>query len=294
MAARASWKGFLRIRLVSIPVKAYTAAASGAKIQLRQLHRECHSPVKYRKVCPLHGELDHGDLVSGYHYAKGRYVVIDSEELEQLRRQSDKVVEVEGFLPKDAVDPLYLSGKDYYLVPEGPVGQKAYALFREVMSERGQGALAKIVLTGREQIVLLRPLGRLLVMSLLSYAEEIKDPTAFEDEVEEGGISAPELELAEKLLDATTLAAFDPALYTNQYTERLTELIEAKVAGKEIVRAPAPEEPQVIELLEALRASVERTEEAQAGTARKRRAAKKRAPSVRKKRTAPRRKRKTG
>ena len=294
MAARASWKGFLRIRLVSIPVKAYTAAASGAKIQLRQLHRECHSPVKYRKVCPLHGELDNGDLVSGYHYAKGRYVVIESEELEQLRRQSDKVVEVEGFLPKDAVDPLYLSGKDYYLVPEGPVGQKAYALIREVMSERGHSALAKIVLTGREQIVLLRPLGRLLVMSLLSYAEEIKDPTAFEDEVEEGGISAPELELAEKLLDATTLAAFDPALYTNQFTARLTELIEAKVAGKEIVRAPAPEEPQVLELLEALRASVERTEEAQAGTARKRKAAKKRAPSVRKKRTAPRRKRKTG
>ncbi len=180
MAARSSWKGFLRIRLVSIPVKAYTATASGAKIQLNQLHRDCHSPIKYRKVCPLHGEIGSESIVSGYHYAKGRYVVIDSEELEKLRRESDKVVEVEGFLPKGAVDPLYLSGKDYFLVPEGPVGQKAYALIREVMNERGQSALAKIVLSRREQLVLLRPFGRLLVMSVISYAGEVKDPAAFE------------------------------------------------------------------------------------------------------------------
>jgi DNA end-binding protein Ku len=294
MAARSSWKGFLRIRLVSIPVKAYTAATSGAKIQLNQLHRDCHSPVKHRKVCPLHGEVGSESVVSGYNYAKGCYVVIDSEELEKLRRESDKVVEVEGFLPKNAVDPLYLCGKDYFLVPEGPVGQKAYRLIREVMTERGQSALGKIVLTGREQIVLLRPHGRLLVMSILSYAGEVKDPAAFEDEVEEGEVTAPELELAGKLLDAATLGAFDPACYRNEYTARLTELIEAKVEGKEIVAAPEPEEPKVIELLEALRASVARTEEAQVPAPAKGKAAKKRAPSARKRRTAAGRKRKTG
>ncbi len=295
MSARASWKGFLRIRLVSIPVKAYTAATSGAKIRLNQLHRDCHSPVKYRKVCAIHGEVEAESIVSGYHYAKGRYVVIDSDELEKLRRDSDKVVEVEGFLPDGAVDPLYLSGKDYFLVPEGPVGQKAYALIREVMSERGQSALAKIVLTGREQIVLLRPLGRLLVMSVISYAGEVKDPAAFEDEVEEGQVTAAELELARKLIDAATLDAFDPAGYKNQYTERLTELIEAKVEGREIVAAPAPEEPQVIELLEALRSSVARAEKAQARTPRKRKTAKKKmASSARAKRTVSGRKRKTG
>ena len=297
MSARASWKGFLRIRLVSIPVKAYSAAASGAKIHLNQLHRDCHSPVKYRKVCAIHGEVEAESIVSGYHYAKGRYVVIDSDELEKLRRDSDKVVDVEGFLPKGAVDPLYLSGKDYFLVPEGPVGQKAYALIREVMSEREQSALAKIVLTGREQIVLLRPFGRLLVMSVISYAGEVKDPAAFEDEVEEGQVTAPELELAGKLIDAATLDTYDPAGYKNQYTERLTELIEAKVDGREIVAAPAPEEPQVIELLEALRSSVARAEKAQARTPRKRKAAKnakKMAPSARAKRTASGRKRKTG
>lgn len=294
MSARASWKGFLRICLVSIPVKAYSAAASGSKIHLNQLHRDCHSPIKYRKVCPVHGEVEGESIVSGYHYAKGRYVVIDSDELEKLRRESDKVVEVEGFLPKNAVDALYLCGKDYFLVPEGPVGQKAYRLIREVMTERGQSALGKIVLTGREQIVLLRPLGRLFVMSVLSYSGEVKDPTAFEDEVEEGAIAAPELELAGKLLDAASLDTYDPAGYRNEYTERLTELIEAKVSGKEIVRAPAPEEPQVIELLEALRSSVARTQKAQARTPRKRTAAKKVAPSARAKRTASARKRKTG
>ena len=293
MSARASWKGFLRIRLVSIPVKAYSAAASGSKIHLNQLHRDCHSPIKYRKVCPVHGEVGGESIVSGYRYARGHYVVIDPEELEKLRRESDKVVEVEGFLPKNAVDPLYLSGKDYFLVPEGPVGQKAYALIREVMNERGQSALAKIVLSRREQIVLLRPLGRLLVMSVLSYAGEVKEPTAFEDEVEEGGITAPELELAGKLLDAATLRAYDPACFRNQYTERLTELIEAKVEGREIARAPAPEEPQVIELMEALRASVARAEKAQTRTPSKRKASKKRASSARKKRTGSGR-RKTG
>ncbi len=92
MSARASWKGFLRIRLVSIPVKAYSAAASGAKIHLNQLHRDCHSPIKYRKVCPVHGEVGGESIVSGYRYARGRYVVIDPEELEKLRRESDKVV----------------------------------------------------------------------------------------------------------------------------------------------------------------------------------------------------------
>ncbi len=293
MSARASWRGFLRIRLVSIPVKAYSAAASGAKIHLNQLHRDCHSPIKYQKVCPVHGEVEGESIVSGYHYAKGRYVVIDSDELEKLRRDSDKVVEVEGFLPKGAVDSLYLSGKDYFLVPEGPVGQKAYALIREVMNERGQSALAKIVLSRREQLVLLRPFGRLLVMSVISYAGEVKDPTAFEDEVEEGGITAPELELAGTLLDAAALDTYDPACYRNEYTARLTELIEAKVEGREIARAPAPGEPQVIELMEALRASVARAEKAQARTPRKRKTAKKRASSARRKRTGSGR-RKTG
>ena len=176
MSARASWKGFLRIRLVSVPVKAYSATASGSKIQLNQLHRDLPQPDQVPKVLSRSRRGRGESIVSGYHYAKGRYVVIDSEELEKLRRESDKVVEVEGFLPKNAVDPLYLSGKDYFLVPEGPVGQKAYALLREVMSERGQSALAKIVLTSREQIVLLRPLGRLLVMSILSYAQRSRTP----------------------------------------------------------------------------------------------------------------------
>ncbi len=289
MAQRSIWKGFLRIRLVSIPVKAYTAAASGAKIQLNQLHRDCHSPIKYRKVCPLHGEVESESIVSGYRYAKGCYVVIDPEELEKLRRESDKVVEVEGFLPEDSVDPLYLTGKDYFLLPEGPVGEKAYGLIRDVMARRGKSALAKVVLTRREQVVLLRPHGRLLLMSVLNYAGEVKDPAALEDEVAEGEVTAAELELAEELLDAATLGAFDPASYRNEYTARLTELIEAKVEGREITRAPEPEEPKVVELMEALRQSVASAEKSRATGKRR----KKTAASARKKRTASGGKRKT-
>ncbi len=262
MAPRSSWKGFIRLSLVSIPVKAYTATASGGEIRLNQLHRDCNSPIKYRKVCPTHGELESAEIVSGYQYAKGQYVVIDPEEVSKLRKQSDKAVNLDGFFPADKLDLAYLTGKNYYLAPDGPVGQKAYVLLHKVMTEKNLYGIAQVILSGKEQLVVLRTTGRLLVMSGLSYEAQVKSPAAFEDEVIDAEFSADEVKLTETLIGATMLEELDLSKYKNAYVEKLTEIIEAKVAGKQIVEAPHEDEPKVIELMEALKQSVARIADA--------------------------------
>jgi DNA end-binding protein Ku len=288
MPPRSTWKGFLRLSLVSVPVKAYTATASGGEIHLNQLHKDCHSPIKYRKVCPTHGELDAESIVSGFQYAKEHYVVIDPEEIAKLRRESDKAVNIDGFFPAEELDPVYFSGRNHYLAPDGPVGQKAFALLRQVMAAKGLYAVAQVVLSGKEQLVLLRPSGKLLVMSGLSYANQVTPASSFEDEVVDPQFSKDEVALTEKLVEATTLDELDLSKYKNVYVETLTELIEAKVAGKEIVAAPPAEEPKVIELMEALKQSVARVRDraAERAPAKGKKAASKMAPSTAGKRAA--------
>src|SRR5688572_7414279 len=135
MAARSSWKGFLRLSLVSVPVKAYTATASSGDIRLNQLHAECNSRIQYKKTCPIHGEVTNDQIVSGYEYAKGQYVVVDPDELEKLRTEADRAIKIDVFIKPEALDPLYLSGRSYYLLPDGPVAQKPYAVIIEGMQE---------------------------------------------------------------------------------------------------------------------------------------------------------------
>jgi DNA end-binding protein Ku len=124
MARYSSWKGYLKISLVSVPVKAYTASSSSAKVSLNQLHAGCNNRIQYKKTCPVHGEVAAAEIVSGYEYTKGQYVVIDTDELEKLRTESDRSINVTTFVTADTIDPLYDSGKNYYLLPDGPVGQK--------------------------------------------------------------------------------------------------------------------------------------------------------------------------
>jgi DNA end-binding protein Ku len=257
MAARSSWKGFLKLSLVSLPVKAYTAMASGGgEIRLNQLHAECHSRIQYRKTCPLHGEVRNEEIVSGYEYSKGQYVIVDPEELSKLRTEDEKAIKVSAFISPDALDPMYQSGRTYYLVPDGPVGQRPYAVLHQAMSQENRHAVAQVVLHGREQTVLLRPVDRLLAMSVLSYDAQVAKPSAFEEEVPEVEPSADELKLAKTLINITTPKKFDFSSYKDTYTEKLSKLIEAKIAGEEIVAPPVHEQPQILNLMEALKASV--------------------------------------
>ena len=258
MAARSSWKGFLKLSLVSIPVKAYTATASGGgEIRLNQLHAPCNSRIQSKKTCPLHGEVKSDEIVSGFEYGKGQYVIVDTNELDKLRTEDDKAVKIDAFISPDDLDPMYASGKSYYLVPDGPVGLRPYTVIHRAMSEERHYAIAQVVLHGREQLMLLRPIEQLLVMTGLSYDDEITRPSAFEEEVPKTEVTNDELKLARKLIAVTTPKKFDFNTYKDAYTAKLTALIEAKVAGKEIVAAPpTTEAPHIINLMDALQASV--------------------------------------
>jgi DNA end-binding protein Ku len=259
MAARSQWKGFLKISLVSVPVRAYTATSSGGgDIRLNQLHAECHSRIKYQKTCPVHGPVPNDQIVSGYEYSKDQYVLIDTDELDKLRNEDDKAVKIQEFVTPETLDPLYLSGRSYYLVPEGPVGQKAFNVVQAAMVESQRYGVGTVVMHGKEETVLLRPREGLLVMSLLNLEKEVTQPAAFTDEVDKSTPAPDELELAKTLIKSASPKTFDFSKYKDVYTEKLTQLIEAKVAGQEVVAPPAPEQVEVINLMDALRQSVEK------------------------------------
>ena len=257
MASRTVWKGFIQFSLVAVPVKAYTATASGGgRISLNQLHKECHSRIQYKKSCPQHGEVAADQIVSGYEFAEGQYVVIEPDEIEKIRSPKEKSLNIEGFIDEDSVDPTYFSGKTWYLTPDGPVAQKPYALLRKVMLESKRVAFARVVVSGRQQLVMLRPLGGLIAGSMLSYSSEVKGFEEFEKEVVPLEVDAKEMQLAKSLTDSLVVRDFDISAYKDDYTEKLTQLIEAKVAGKQIVEPPAEEPAQVINLMEALQQSL--------------------------------------
>src|ERR1700676_4378211 len=159
MAPRSTWKGYLKLSLVSVPVKAYTATASEAReIRLNQLHAECNSRIQYKKNCPVHGEVPNDEIVSGYEYSKGQYVIVDTAELDKLRTEDEKAIQIDEFVRPDAIDPAFYGGKTYYLLPEGPVGEHTYAVIHQGMVQQDRFAVAQVVFHNREKLVLIRPL----------------------------------------------------------------------------------------------------------------------------------------
>lgn len=261
MASVSAWTGYLKISLVSVPLKAYTASSSGnAPISLNQLHEPCNSRINYKKFCPIHGEVTNDEIVSGYEFAKDRYVVIEPEEIEKLRPAGDKSINVELFVKGDQIDPLYLSGRTYYLLPDGPVGQKPYALLQEIMAKENLHGIGQVVIAGKEKLVRLRAIDRLIALDVLQYDAQLKKPSGFEDELAENTASAEELKLTKMLLAAMTTTKLDLARYSDAYNDKLTQLIEAKVAGKELVTPAAEATPRVINLMEALKASMKRVQ----------------------------------
>jgi len=266
MAPRSSWKGFIKLSLVSVPVKAYTAAVTSGEIRMNQLHKECKNRVKYQKTCPVHGEITNDEIVSGFEFSKGQYVVIDLDELAKLRKQGDRSINVSGFIDPDAIDVSYYSGRSYYLVPDGPVGQKPYQLLHDGMVDSNVFAFAQIIIAGRENLILIRPSDDMLVMNVVTHHGKIKQPSSFKDEIVETAIEKEERTLATTLIEASRIKEFDFPSFKDEYVENLSTLIQSKVEGKEIVAVNDPEEPQIINLMEALKASVAK---AQSGPAKK-------------------------
>ena len=264
MAAHASWKGFLKLSLVSVPVKAYTATATNSDIALHQLHAKTHTRIQYKKFAPEVGEVSQEEIVKGYEYAKGQYVIVDEDELDKLRTESDKSVRIDGFIKPEELSSVYMAGRTYYLTPDGPVGQKPYNLLMKSMDVNKVCAVAEVVISQKEQVVLLRPVDGVLAMTVLIRKDEVKPASAFKDEIGQSELSEAEISLTDTLIRASMIKNFDFGKYKDVYKEKLTKLIQMKIEGKEIVQVRDPEEPKIINLMEALKRSVA---EAQAASA---------------------------
>jgi len=259
MAARTSWEGYLKLNLLSVPVKAYSAAVIGdGKIAFHMVHAKCNRRIHYKKICPIHGEVPNEEIVSGYEFAKGKYVIVDPDELDKLLPENDKTINIDTFIRPGDLDPIYYGGKSYYLVPDGRVAEKPYAVLQRVMAEQERFGIAQMIFSGVERVVLLRPVNGLLVMAMLNYAEQIKKPSTFADEAPEVAVAQEELKLAETLVEASTTHRFDFAEYQDEYTGKLAKLLDDKAAGKKITPARGHEEPVVLNLMDALRKSLDR------------------------------------
>jgi DNA end-binding protein Ku len=252
-----SWKGFIQLSLVTIPVKAITAHETEREVQMHQLHRDCNQRINYKKICQVHGEVSKNDIIRGYEYAKDQYVIIEDEDISKLRTQSDHAVHIDGFVGADKIEWLYFEGKNYYLVPDGKIGQKPYALLRETMAEAGSIALANIILSSRRHLVILRPHNRLIAMSVLYHHDQIREERKFEPYVEDVKLDSSEKELTRTLLMATEIKKLDIESYKDDYRENILKLIDMKIQGKEIVEADKGEEPKIANLMDALKKSVE-------------------------------------
>ncbi len=257
MALRSAWEGYLRLNLLSVPVKAFSATVSGkGKIGFHLIHAKCNSRIHYKKVCPIHGEVPNDEIVSGYEVAEGKYVLVQKEELAKLRADADKAITIDVFIRPDALDPVHYTDRTYYLTPDGEPGRQSYAVLRKVMADDGRYAVATMVLSGRVQVVLIRPVDKLLAITVLSYDTQLKKPTDFEDEVPDVAAGAAEVKLARTLIEASTAEDFDFAKYQDEYSDHVRKLIESKAAGKKIVGRSEEGEPAIINLMDALRESL--------------------------------------
>lgn len=259
LASRPAWKGFLRLSLVTVPVQAHSAmATSHGQVQLNQLHETCHNRIKYTKTCPVHGEVPPDEIVMGYKYDREHYVEITDAEKEQAHSKSDKSVGIEKLVPMESIDPLYYQGKNYYLLPDGPHAKRSYAVLYQAMLDSGRCAVAQVALSGRDQVVAIHPKDGLLVMSALTFQSQLKDEGQFRSEAQTAEPTDEEMKLARMLLETTY--EDDPHLeqYEDTYTDKLREVIEAKVEGHKVIAPPTEEAPPVINLLDAIRRSLDK------------------------------------
>lgn len=255
MPARPTWKGYLKISLVNIPVKVFPATDAGATISFNQLHAECQTRIQQKRWCPsCQREVPNTDIVKGFEFAKGRYVVMQDEDVEKVRVESTRVINLEKFTDDAEIDPIYLD-RPYYLAPDGAVAREAFAVIREGM--KGKAGIGKVALYGREYLIKVQPRERGLVMYTLRHASEIRSMDAIDElaDVPEH-VKPQEVELARQVM-GTFEGELDFASYKDEYQEGLREIIDAKVEGREVVVPEVEEAPKVVNLMEALRKSLD-------------------------------------
>jgi len=253
---RTIWNGSISFGLVNIPI-GLALATQRSDIAFRTLHRECGTPIKQKRWCPLHErDVEPEELVKGWEFVKGEYVFVEEADLEAVALQRSQSIEILRFVQLDEVDPVYFD-RTYYLAPaSSDAARRPYVLLLRAMGESGMAAIGKFVLWGKENLCLIRPHGDTLALETLFFAEDVRSRAEIEEAVAETAVQPAELELAQQVIQSL-VGEFEPESFENQYRRELREMLEAKLAGQEIKRPePVPETP-VVDLMEALRRSVE-------------------------------------
>jgi DNA end-binding protein Ku len=255
MAARPTWKGYLKISLVNIPVKVFPATDAGATLSFNQLHAECQTRIQQKRWCPhCEREVPNTDIVKGFEFEKGRYVIVNEEDVEKVRVDSTRVINLEKFTDDTAIDPIYLE-RPYYLAPDGAVAKEAFAVIREGM--KGKAGIGKVALYGREYIVKVQPRERGLVMYTLRHAAEIRSMDAIDELADMPATIKPEeVKLAQQVIGTFEGdVVFDT--YRDEYQDGLRAIIDAKIEGREVVAQEVEAPPKVVNLMDALRRSLD-------------------------------------
>jgi DNA end-binding protein Ku len=255
MAARPTWKGYLKISLVNIPVKVFPATDSAATLSFNQLHGECQTRIQQKRWCPkCEREVPHSDIVKGFEFEKGNYVVVDEEDIEKVRVESTKVINLEKFTDDTSIDPIYFE-RAYYLAPDGPVARDNFAVIREGM--KGKAGVGKVAIHGREYLVKVQPRDQGLVMYTLRNANEIRSMDAIDELTDmPEKVKPEEVKLAKQVM-GTFEGEVDLREYPDAYQVGLREIIDAKIEGREVVVPEVEAPPKVVNLMEALRKSLD-------------------------------------
>ena len=253
------WKGSISFGLVNIPVKMF-AATENRDIHFKYIHKKCKTPIKNERVCPTCNEkISSDDIVRGYEYEPGHFVIITDEDIDTVRPPSAKTVEILDFVNLTEIDPIYFD-KSYYLAPQEAGGSKAYNLLRQAMNDTGRIVIARITIRDNQSLAVLRVLRNVLILETIFFPDEVRDIKQIPGVPESMQTDGRELQMAEQLIENLT-AEFKPEKYKDDYREALLAMIRQKIEGEEIVAAPEAPQRNVIDLMAALQASLKKTEE---------------------------------
>ncbi|RKF15993.1 Ku protein [Altericroceibacterium spongiae] len=261
MAARAYWQGQIRLALVSIPVEVYSASKTGAKISFNQIHEPSGKRIAYEKVVPGIGPVDRDEIIKGFEVAKGEYVLLEEEEIEAVRIESRKTLELVQFVDACEIDPLYFE-KPYYVAPKDELAEEAFIVLREALRKAKKVALGQLSVRGSEKLVAIKPCGKGLLLETLRYSNEVRQGQAFFSDIDDARPKKELLDLATTLIDQKS-APFDASEYEDRYIEALRKLIDKKAkskSGKAVIEdagEPAGAGGNVIDLMAALKKSID-------------------------------------
>ena len=256
MAPRANWKGYLRLSLVSCPIALYPASSLSEKVSFNRLNRKTGNRLKQQNVDSETGEVvPREDTARGYEVAKGQYLIVEDEELDAVQIESTRTIDIDQFVPKTEIDERYIDAP-YYIAPDGQVGQDAFAVIRDTIGKLNMVALGRVVLTRREHVIALEPKGRGLLGLTLRYPYEVRDEASYFEDIPDLKLSKEMLDLATHIVN-TKSGHFDPSQFQDRYENALIDLLKKKEAGEKIEPAREAAAPRVVNLMDALRASID-------------------------------------